>query len=309
MIIPTKDRKELLTVTLDNILAQSRVPDEIIVVDDHSVDETRSTIQEKYSGKVKIIDNEGHGPGAARNTGVKMANGHYIKFFDSDDIMSLNTIETQLKALEDSDEAMVYSPYVHATFENDQWIQKDVIIQYSPIPKKMTLRDCMAYGFFTVIPAMMFKRDFLNKVGSWREDIVAYEDWDYLWRIGKYVKAPLHTNGCLMVYRVHGHQTTQRHFDDVKRDKDKLECLNSILADDSITYRQKLLLKSELSHTRSLLDIAKLAWNRDRLLLLWKRIRNKRERSLTRTNWERMHGIQRAKDIFDFNQLCWVSKN
>ncbi len=301
VIIPTCNRKELLDITLDSILSQSRVPDEVIVIDDHSTDGTNDFICNKYKKQVNIILNEGRGPGAGRNTGLKYASGSYIKFFDSDDIMSPNTIETQIKALEDSGEVMVYSPYVHASFENDQWIQKDVILQYYPIPKKMTLRDCIAYGFFTVIPAMMFKRDFLDKVGAWREDIIAYEDWDYLWRISDYVTNPIHTNECLMLYRIHGDQTTEQRSSDVKRDRNKLEILRRVIGSNSLSGKLDFLLKCEMHKTWYRIDSRHVIPLNYSIGLQWKRFRNKIERALTGTNWERMHGVNKNKRINEFS--------
>ncbi len=295
--------------TISSVLNQTKQPDEIIVVDDHSTDGTVDYLESLKLQNVKVVSNAGKGPGAARNTGLKVAHGDYIKFFDSDDLMSLNTIETQLDLLELSGEDIVYSPYVHAAFENGHWIQKDVVLQYYPIPRKMTLRDCMAYGFFTVIPAMMFRRDFLSKIGAWREDIVAYEDWDYLWRISEYVKIPMHTTDCFMVYRVHGKQITQEYFDNIQRDTDKLSCLAEVLKDPSINQRQKLFIESELYKTKSSVAKDEILNIKYRIILFWKRMRNKRERIITNTNWERMHGALNQFDCIDFNNLCWISKN
>ncbi len=300
IIIPTRNRIELLKATLENILSQTQVPDEIIIVDDHSGDGTVEYLKSLKLRNVKVFCNEGKGPGAARNTGLKLAHGNYIKFFDSDDIMSLNSIEAQLSTLEESGEDMVYSPYVHASYHNNEWIQKDVVLQYSPIPKKMTLRDCMAYGFFAVIPAMMFRRSFLDKVGAWREDILAYEDWDYFWRLSKFISTPVHTNECLMIYRIHGSQTTDKHSSDTKRDQEKLVVLQDILLDGIDAIPKRVLIECELQKTKYLVNGEHAIPFKFKAGLVWKRFRNKIERLRTKTNWERMHGPSKAAKISDW---------
>jgi len=300
IIIPTKNRKEFLRITVDNLLKQTRIPDEIIVVDDHSSDGTLDFLNSAYNGQVRGVTNKGHGPGAARNTGFQHSTGEYIKFFDSDDILSLNSLEVQLKDLEKSGQEMVYSPYVHARFSSGKWLQKDVIIQFYPIPKGKSLRDCMAYGFFSVIPGMTFRRSLIETIGPWREDIIAYEDWDYLWRIGQLVQNPRHTNECLMIYRIHDQQTTGNQRDDNYRDQNRLKCLSRILKDPNLPLKLRFLLKVELYSTKALLNKNNGIPPIYKMGRLFKRLRNKYQRLITGTNWEVYHGVKN-KSIHDYS--------
>ncbi|MEQ8711499.1 MAG: glycosyltransferase family 2 protein [Cyclobacteriaceae bacterium] len=304
VIIPTKNRKELLDITIQNIFSQTIRPNELIIVDDHSTDGTLDFFRSKYGEDVILLKNVGVGPGAARNTGLASTKCEFVKFFDSDDLMSLNSLEVQMKSLIASNADMVYTPYVHAKYENRQWQQQDVVKQYFPIPQKMTLRECMSYGFFTVIPAMMFRRNFLLKVGKWREDILAYEDWDYLWRIGGLVDHPNHTNDCLMIYRIHGDQTTDNQSSDIKRDGDKIRVMYDLLSDLPNNTISRFLTECEFHKTKSLLDKDYKISMLHQLGILWKRIRNKIERKRTGTHWERMHGPSKSIVLTDyFNDL------
>ena len=97
IIIPTYNRAQLIGMTLDSIFAQTLPPYEVIVVDDGSSDGTKEILETHYGNRIIYLINKGKGPGAARNTGLSVATGNYIKFFDSDDWMSPNTLETQLK--------------------------------------------------------------------------------------------------------------------------------------------------------------------------------------------------------------------
>lgn len=297
VIIPTYNRLALLKITLKNIFDQTLSAYEIIVVDDHSSDGTYAYLSQELPDKVIALQTKGKGPGAARNTGLAVATGDYIKFFDSDDLMTLNSLQSQFSCLQASKQALVYSPYVQAYWQAQKWVQADAILQYKAIPKHSNLRQCMAYGFFTVIPAMLFKRELLTDIGPWREDIVAYEDWDYLWRIGNLVPSPLHTNKCLMLYRIHGGQTTEENFSNKQRDMDKLKCLEETIASINKKNWNRALLKSEHAKTQHSINNSEISF-KFKLIQHYKRLRNKRERLLTKTNWERMHGPNANPSVF-----------
>lgn len=303
VIIPVKNRAALLRKTLANLVRQTHAPHEIIVVDDGSTDELPQVIGEFAPQHVRCIPNQGKGPGAARNTGLAAASGQYIKYFDSDDLMTINTLETQLAVLKATGAGMVYSPYIYAReVEDNVWKQEDVIIQYQAIPAGKSLRQCMVRGFFTVIPGMLFSRAFLLSMGPWRTDMTAYEDWDLLWRMGGRYAQPPHTNACAMLYRLHGTQTTGANLNDEARDKMRFACFMDALAvaqfENNPGPSDRLLLSAQiyntaqqLAHLPEYADIAsqqpaavKMAWG-------YLRAENKLGRLLTRSNWQVFHGI------------------
>lgn len=298
IIIPTFNRLELLKITLDNLFRQSTPAHEIIVVDDHSTDGTFDYLTTALQGKVIALHSKGKGPGAARNTGLARATGEYIKFFDSDDLMTTNTLAEQSRILDTTDAKFVYSPYVHTSFTEGTWQQYDVVLQYTAFPKKMTLADCMAYGFFMVIPGMLFRKELLEAVGAWREDLLAYENWDYLWRIAAIASKPAHTNACAMLYRFHGAQTTEGNSTNNKRDYDKQTCLGRILRNNTASTKNQLLLRAEWWKTEKRLTAREMP-RKFRWVNTWKRIRNKYERHHTKTNWERMHGPCADPEVFE----------
>ncbi|HPR13490.1 MAG TPA: glycosyltransferase family 2 protein [Bacteroidales bacterium] len=84
--------------TLESIIRQSRLPDEIIVMDDGSTDNTADVIK-NFPG-VKYFHQENKGPAAARNNGVRASHGDYISFLDSDDYWEENHLKTLTKLIE-----------------------------------------------------------------------------------------------------------------------------------------------------------------------------------------------------------------
>ncbi|MEQ3636216.1 MAG: glycosyltransferase family A protein [Thalassolituus sp.] len=88
VIIPSFNVQDYISEAIESVLYQSAPPNEIIIINDGSTDDTRSVIsQYECHDIVKVIDTENRGLGPARNTGLEMASSDYVYFFDSDDIM------------------------------------------------------------------------------------------------------------------------------------------------------------------------------------------------------------------------------
>lgn len=87
VIIPIYNAEKYLSTCIESLLHQGDIRLEIILVDDGSTDRSGALVDE-YSEKdnrIKVIHQENGGASAARNTGLDIARGEYIAFFDSDD--------------------------------------------------------------------------------------------------------------------------------------------------------------------------------------------------------------------------------
>ena len=94
LIIPTYNRADFILKTIESALAQDFSDYEIIVIDDGSTDQTETVVRNISNGKIKYFKKNNAERGAARNTGVQIANGKYITFLDSDDILFPNHFST-----------------------------------------------------------------------------------------------------------------------------------------------------------------------------------------------------------------------
>ncbi len=102
VIIPTRDRAELLTTALAAILAQARTDLEVIVVDDGSRDRTPEVIEEARAAdpRVRSLRNERSlGAAAARNAGAAEGRGEYLLFEDDDCRSRPDRVTRMLRAL------------------------------------------------------------------------------------------------------------------------------------------------------------------------------------------------------------------
>ena len=100
VIIPTRNRYDLLVPTLASALAQRDVPIEVIVVDDASEDDTAAFLDGVGDGRLRVVRHScRQGVAATRNSGLAAARGRWVAFLDDDDLWSPTKLGRQLDAL------------------------------------------------------------------------------------------------------------------------------------------------------------------------------------------------------------------
>ena len=108
---------DLTRLAMDSVVAQSRAPREVIIVNDGSSDDSKELagrFAKEYRGPVKItlVDKENGGQGSARNFGASLAKTEFLAFIDQDDTWPVNHIEVLLESLDkQSDLGWVYSDF------------------------------------------------------------------------------------------------------------------------------------------------------------------------------------------------------
>ncbi len=101
IIIPTYNRADVISETIDNVFSQTYKNFELIVVDDGSTDGTPAILR-KYANRIRVITQKNAGPAAARNRGIEVSGGDIIAFQDSDDLWEPTKLERQVALLEKS---------------------------------------------------------------------------------------------------------------------------------------------------------------------------------------------------------------
>jgi GT2 family glycosyltransferase len=102
VIVPTFNRAYCLGRAVDSALSQTYRHVEVIIVDDGSTDETKEMIAARYGNepRVRYIYQSNAGVSAARNTGLRAAQGDFIALLDSDDFWKDWKTELQVRCLE-----------------------------------------------------------------------------------------------------------------------------------------------------------------------------------------------------------------
>ena len=97
--ITTYNRAAYLPGALDSVFAQTRAPDEVLVVDDGSTDDTQDVLA-GYDDRIRVVRQENAGRSGARNTAIGQARGRFLSFLDSDDRWTPTKLERQVPVLE-----------------------------------------------------------------------------------------------------------------------------------------------------------------------------------------------------------------
>lgn len=94
IIIPTRNRSNQLKLCLETLTKQLDKNDEVLVIDNQSLDNTKDTVQSfSKNHKVKYLSETRVGPSFARNLGVEQAKGNVLAFLDDDCIVSGKWLE------------------------------------------------------------------------------------------------------------------------------------------------------------------------------------------------------------------------
>lgn len=129
IIIPVYNSSPYLDELNENLINQTYKNIEIIYVNDNSNDDSYKMITSyrKHDSRIISINLEqNRGPAYARNKGIEISKGEYIVFFDSDDNVELNIIETYIKHLDLFDTELVICGYTVTTFKNSSIVNKSI---------------------------------------------------------------------------------------------------------------------------------------------------------------------------------------
>ena len=104
IVVPVYNGEKYLNRCIKSILEQSYQNIEVILVDDGSKDSTPELCDclGKQDKRIKVIHKDNAGVSSARNTGLQLANGEYIAFVDSDDIILPDMFTTLLAYLKEN---------------------------------------------------------------------------------------------------------------------------------------------------------------------------------------------------------------
>ncbi|MCH5718713.1 glycosyltransferase family 2 protein [Niabella hibiscisoli] len=107
VIIPTYNRANTVSHSINSVLAQTYKHIEIIVVDDGSADHTAEVLKNYHN--IIVISKENGGQASARNAGLKHATGKFIASLDSDDIWYPDFLERCVQKLQADDLDFVFA--------------------------------------------------------------------------------------------------------------------------------------------------------------------------------------------------------
>lgn len=186
VIIPTYNRVKTLPAAIESVLGQTYGNVEVIVVDDGSDDGTEEYVNALTDHRIKYIRNAvNRGPAAARNLGVRQAQGKYVAFQDSDDEWHTDKLEKQMPLLLDTVRGydLVYCEFTRYYGEE----------RHDLIPSKNIPLSCKQGKMLAVLllqpmistQTIVVKRDVFLQVGGFDEHLKTFEDYEFTLRFSR----------------------------------------------------------------------------------------------------------------------------
>lgn len=202
VVVPTRNRIDLLAQTLYTVLAQQAVDLEVVVVDDASDDDTARWLAAHPDPRVRSVRlDTPAGVAGARNAGIDDARGRWVGFVDDDDLWMPGKLADQLAAAQATGASWAVGGAV-------VFSQGPQLLQITPPPPR--LADRLAWR--NTVPGggsnVILTREALEKVGGFDGSISIVADWD-LWIRLLETGPPATVDRAVVAYRLHSHNMSR----------------------------------------------------------------------------------------------------
>jgi GT2 family glycosyltransferase len=184
VVIPTCNRASLLAESLESIFAQTVQPDEIILIDDGSTDNTPD-FAARYP-QLRYVRTENQGKSAAINLAMTMMTGTRLWVVDDDDITCPDALEKLTAAL-DANPSAGFSYGRHDRF-TDPADGRERVWQDTGYWRDCHPRDFLIAtmeDMFTHQSGMLFEKTLLDAVGQFDTGLKRSVDYDYILRAAR----------------------------------------------------------------------------------------------------------------------------
>lgn len=195
IIMPTYNRKQIISKSIDSVINQTFKNFELIIVDDGSSDGTEEFISKHYdsfidSKKIKYYKLNHNGVSAARNVGLNNSSGNIIAYLDSDNQWDCNYLQIMLNELDAHENSNCAYCGVKV---NNRAKNKEYVLNNSFNRKKLLKSN------FIDLNSFIHKKQLYINRGGFDINLKRLVDWDLLIRYTKN-NPPIHVENVLVNY-------------------------------------------------------------------------------------------------------------
>lgn len=200
VVVPTFNHASFVCEAVRSILAQTHPPDEVVVVDDGSTDDTAVRLR-AFGNAITVIHQDNRGLPEARNKGISASTGDLIAFCDADDVWLPTKLERQVPRFDVA--PMVGVVHCGCTYVdvNLQRVRVSTVGFHGPAVSDqmlLTPTDVAHPNGSTAVVA----RKAIESTGQFDPHLPASEDWDLSYRLAKFFAVEF-VNEPLVLYRLH----------------------------------------------------------------------------------------------------------
>ena len=171
VVIPAYNASAFLPRCLKSVFAQTLKPDEVIVVDDGSRDNTAALAAELGA---RVISLPNGGPAAARNAGIQSASSEWIALLDADDMWAPEKLERQ---------AACVRPETVLVYTGVRSFDENSVREGQPAINANSARKMLRYANPIPNSSVLVSREAVTQAGGFREGLHYGEDWEMWFRL------------------------------------------------------------------------------------------------------------------------------
>lgn len=177
VIIPLYNKEKYIVETVESVLAQDFEAFELIIVNDGSTDKSLERVKGISDHRVKVINQENSGVGAARNKGMSNANYNWIALLDGDDIWEPDHL-SELKKIIDSFPLSGLVSTQHLRFGHREEIMSNFNKQKSKIRSINYFSEAAKKPTIISSSAVCINKKVFNDIGGFSDKRIG-EDLEY----------------------------------------------------------------------------------------------------------------------------------
>jgi glycosyltransferase involved in cell wall biosynthesis len=222
VVIPTRDRAEMLAETLASVLAQTHESLEVVLVDDGSSDRTpqlaeewAARFREERGWELRLHRQDHLGGGAARNRGTRESRGEFINYLDDDDLLSADKIAAQVEVARESGADLIYGPWTYFVRDGDGYGLRP---PHGRAPRRERegegAFEAWLRGWSWYVMAGMVTRTLVDRAGPWNQDLRCCQDLDFSARCLRTGPRTAHCPRGMLYRRSHKLSVANRSFAD-----------------------------------------------------------------------------------------------
>lgn len=186
ILIPAYNAEAYLEVTLKSCVLQgANAVHEIVIVDDHSMDNTLGVATAFASAHPDfnfiIEKNPGQGACAARNHALSISTGKAIQWLDADDLMGELKLQKQLRLLDTHRDHLIASKWRRFFGDLGNMCPEEKGT-WSEVPNASTPLEWLAAERMMIPAGWLGTRSLFEKAGDWDETLLINQDGEYFTR-------------------------------------------------------------------------------------------------------------------------------
>ena len=190
VILPVFNSEEFVRKAIESVLAQTFEDFELIIVNDGSTDSSKDIIDSFKDDRIRLINQSNQGPGAARNNALKMAQGRYVMYLDSDDWFTSDALEVAYREITKFDADLTFFKMINFDgeryYEND-WFELKTLQSFKNRTFKPIETPGSIFDLSVGVCQKIYNRSFLERIDARFPEGIFFEDMPFFYYV--YLKA------------------------------------------------------------------------------------------------------------------------